>query len=311
MKVLFMGTPDFAVSCLERLILDGHEVSAVVSQADKPKGRGHKTVPTPVKECALKNGIEVYQPETLKDFAFKEELEKIAPEVIVVVAYGRILPEYILNYPKYGCINIHGSLLPKYRGAAPIQRAIINGEKKTGVTAMFMEKGLDTGDMILKKETEIKEGENAEELFCRLSLLGAEALSETLKLLKDGDVKAEKQNDAESTYAEMLTKETGSIDWNKTQNEIINLIRGAYAWPVAYTKYKGENLKIYVAEGGGGQCGKRCGEIISADKNGLLVACGGGGAVLVKEAQFFGSKRMNIGSYLNGHDIDLNAVLGE
>lgn len=311
MKVLFMGTPDFAVSCLKRLISDGHEVAAVVSQADKPKGRGHKTVPTPVKECAAKNGIEVYQPETLKDFAFKEELEKIDPEVIVVVAYGRILPEYILNYPKYGCINIHGSLLPKYRGAAPIQRVIINGEKKTGVTAMFMEKGLDTGDMILKKETDIKEGENAEELFCRLSVLGAEALSETLELLKNGNVKAEKQNDAESSYAEMLLKETGNIDWNKSSAEIINLIRGAYVWPVAHTKYKGENLKIYSAENGGLCNEKVCGKIVSADKTGLRVACGNGETVLIKEAQFFGGKRMSIGSYLNGHDIDENVVLGE
>lgn len=311
MRVLFMGTPDFAVTCLERLISDGHNVAAVVSQADKPKGRGHKTVPTPVKECAMKNGIEVFQPETLKDFSFKEQLEKIAPEVIVVVAYGRILPEYILNYPKYGCINIHGSLLPKYRGAAPVQQAIINGERKTGVTAMYMEKGLDTGDMILKSETEIGEYENSEELFKRLSIMGAETLSETLRLIENGKVKAEKQDDSKASYASMLTKETGEIDWNKSQDEIINLIRGTYIWPVAHTKYKGENLKIYSAVKGGKTEVRRCGTVVSADKCGMTVVCGGGKTVLIKEAQFFGGKRMSIESYINGHNIDVNTILGE
>lgn len=251
MNILFMGTPEFSVPCLERLISDGHNVSAVVSQADKPKGRGHKMVYTPVKECALKHGIQVFQPETLKDNSFSDELEAINPDVIIVVAYGKILPEYILNYPKYGCINIHASLLPKYRGAGPIQHSIIGGEKITGVTSMYMEKGLDTGDMLFREETEIGEYENCEELYERLSRIGAEVLSKTLRLAESGELKRERQNDSEATYAPMLTKATGEIDWKSSAESIVNLIRGTYMWPVAHTLYKGEPLKIYAAERGG------------------------------------------------------------
>lgn len=310
MNVLFMGTPDFAVPCLERLILDGHKVCAAVTQQDKPKGRGHKLMPTPVKECAIKHNIPVFQPETLKDNAFESELKELNPDVIIVVAYGKILPEYILNFPKYGCINIHASLLPKYRGAGPIQWSIINGEKITGVTAMYMEKGLDTGDMLLKEETEIGEYENCEELYGRLSKMGAEVLSKTLVLAEKGELKPEKQCDEESTYAPMITKDTGRIDWNNSSDSIINLIRGAYVWPVAHTLYNGEILKIYSAVKGCENEKAKPGEIVNVDKKALEVKCGDGKTILIKELQFFGGKRMGIESYLNGHNID-KIMLGE
>ena len=309
MRVLFMGTPDFAVPCLERLISDGHNVCGVVSQKDMPKGRGHKIVPTPVKECAIKNNIDVFQPDTLKDGAFLEELEKLNPEVIIVVAYGRILPEYILNYPKYGCINIHASLLPKYRGAGPIQWCLINGEKVTGVTAMYMEKGLDTGDMLLKEETEIKENENCAELYERLRIMGSDVLSKTLVLAEKGELSPVKQNDDESCYAPMITKETGKIDWNMPADSIINLIRGTYVWPVAHTLYKGENLKIYSAVIGGENTKDLPGSIVNVDKKNLEIKCGDNKTIFLKEVQFFGSSKMSIESYLNGHNIE-KVVLG-
>ena len=311
MNVLFMGTPEFSVPCLERLILDGHNVSAVVSQADKPKGRGKKILFTPVKECAVSHNIPVFQPETLKDDAFKEELININPDVIIVVAYGKILPEYILNYPKYGCINIHASILPKYRGAGPIQWCLINGEKTTGVTAMYMEKGLDTGDMLLKREISIGEYENCEELYEKLSLLGADVLSETLVLAEKGELKPDKQEDSLSTYAPMISKETGLIDWGKSSVDIINLIRGTYVWPVAHTLYNGEPLKIFSAIKGSTNEKNQPGEIVSAGKTGLEVMCGDNKTIIIKEAQFFGSKKMSIESYLNGHNIDSNVILGK
>jgi len=309
MNILFMGTPDFAVPCLERLISDGHKICGVVTQQDKPKGRGHKLVFPPVKECAVKHSLEVFQPDTLKDGAFMPVLENLNPDVIIVVAYGKILPEYILNYPKFGCINIHASLLPKYRGAGPIQWCIINGEKVTGVTAMYMEKGLDTGDILLKRETEIGEYENCCELFERLSVMGADVLSETLVLTEKGELHPEKQNDEESTYAPMITKDTGRIDWNNSARSIINLIRGTYSWPVAHTLYNGEVLKIYSAVMGNNDDTHVPGEIVNVDKKNLEVKCGDGKTVFIKEIQFFGGKRMSIESYLNGHNIE-KTVLG-
>lgn len=310
MKVLFMGTPDFAVPCLERLISDGHLVCGVVSQADKPKGRGKKILFTPVKECAIKHNIPVYQPDTLKDYSFNDELNKLDPDIIIVVAYGKILPEYILDYPKFGCINIHASLLPKYRGAGPIQWCLINGENVTGVTSMYMEKGLDTGDMLLKREVPIGEYENSEELFKRLSIIGAQVLSETLILAEKGELNPEKQCDNLSCYAPMITKETGRIDWNKSSSDIINLIRGTYVWPVAHTIYNNEPLKIYSAVKGNVNNSAKPGEIINAGKSGLEVQCGDNNTVILKETQFFNSKRMSIESYLNGHNIECGTILG-
>jgi len=216
MKILFMGTPEFAVPCLEALINSNHQVVGAVTQPDKPAGRGHKLTPPPVKVCAEEHNIKVFQPETLKDFAFKAELTELAPDLIIVVAYGKILPEYILQFPKHGCINMHASLLPKYRGAGPIQWVVINGEKKTGITSMLMEKGLDTGDMLLKCETEIGEYETADQLHDRLMVMGADLMIETIKQLEKGELKPEKQNDAESCYAPMISKETAKIDWSKS-----------------------------------------------------------------------------------------------
>lgn len=308
MRILFMGTPDFAVPCLEKLYNEGHEIIGAVSQPDKPKGRGHKLVPTPLKACAENLNIPVFQPETLKDNAFLPVLEELNPEIIVVVAYGKILPEYILNFPKYGCINVHGSLLPKYRGAAPIQWAVINGEKETGVTTMYMGKGLDTGDMLLKATTPIGEYETSGELFDRLSLIGADLIAETLVKLEKGEVSRQVQNEDEATYAPIITKETGFIDWSKTAREIINLIRGCNPWPVASTTYKGEILKIYSAEMGD-PTSSPAGTILGIKNKCLEVACGDK-SILIKEIQFFGGKRMTVESYINGHEIDLKEILG-
>ena len=307
-RVLFMGTPDFAVPCLKQIIDDKYTVVGVVTQPDKPKGRGHKMVPPPVKECAVENGIAVFQPETLKNESILEELKSLAPDLIIVVAYGKILPEYILNYPKFGCVNVHASLLPKYRGAGPIQWSVINGEKVTGVTTMYMEKGLDTGDMILKAETEIGDGETYGELHDRLSLLGAELLSKTMYEIAKGTSKREKQDDTLSCYAPMISKETGHIDWSKDGAEILNLIRGTNPWPMSYSLYEGVPMKIITATIEKDVKGTE-GEIVRADKGGILVACGGGCGILIKEIQMQGSKRMDVASYLNGHEIKANTIL--
>ena len=248
MKVLFMGTPDFAVPCLESIIKsENNNVIGVVTQPDKPKGRGHKLQPTPVKAKAVEYNIPVFQPETLKNRSFEDELKQLNPDIIVVVAYGQILPEYILNFPKFGCINVHASLLPKYRGAAPIQWSVINGDTTTGVTTMYMAKSLDTGDMIQKAEIQIGDEETAGELHDRLSLIGADLIVETIKKLSEGKAIRVPQNDSLSSYAPMLNKETGHIDWNKNSSDIINLIRGTNPWPGAFTSYKSEIMKIYKA----------------------------------------------------------------
>lgn len=309
MRILFMGTPEFAVPCLEALINSEHQVVGAVTQPDKPAGRGHKLTPPPVKVCAEENGIKVFQPETLKDFSFKTELEELAPDLIIVVAYGKILPEYILNFPKYGCINMHASLLPKYRGAGPIQWVVINGEKKTGITSMLMEKGLDTGDMLLKCETEIGEYETADHLHDRLMVMGADLMVETIKQLEKGELKPEKQNDAESCYAPMISKETARIDWTKPAREIICLICGMNSWPVAHTLYMGELMKIYMAVMGN-TSKSSCGQIVSADEKGIEVVCGDGNTIVITDVQFKGSKQMKVRDWLNGHKIEMGEILG-
>ncbi len=308
MRILFMGTPEFAVPCLDALIKNGHQVCGVVTQPDKPAGRGHKLTLPPVKVLALENKIEVFQPETLKDFAFKGELERLNPEMIVVVAYGKILPEYILNYPKYGCINMHASLLPKYRGAGPIQWSVINGEEKTGITSMLMEKGLDTGDMLLKCETPIGEYETAGELHDRLKEMGAELLIETVKKAEKGELSPEKQCDENSSYAPMLSKETAKIDWSKSAKVVSKLICGMNPWPVAHTEYKGQMLKIYKAKLGGLARGK-AGQIVKADNEGIEILCGDDCTIIATEVQFTGSKRMQVRDFLNGHSIDTGEIL--
>ena len=309
MKILFMGTPDFASEILRAISETDNEIVGVVSQPDKPKGRGHKLVPTDVKVMAESLGLTVYQPETLKDGAFSETLNTLAPDMIVVAAYGRILPEYILNYPRYGCINVHASLLPKYRGAAPIQWSIINGDEKTGVAIMKMEKGLDTGDVISVSETPIAEYETAGELFDRLAKLGGELLVKTIPEIENGTAVYKKQDESQSTYAEKITKELSKIDWTLSNDKISKLICGMSPFPGAVTVYNGEMFKIYEAEKTNGE--GECGEILGIEKNkGLKVACGNG-ALYIKTVQFPGLKRMNIEDYARGHEIANGVILGD
>ncbi len=308
MKILFMGTPDFAVPSLEILIENNYEICGVVTQPDKPKGRGHHLTPPPVKECATAHNIPVFQPETLKGEAFMEELKTLNPDIIIVVAYGKILPPYIIEFPKFGCVNVHGSLLPKYRGAAPIQWAVINGEEETGITTMQMDNGLDTGDMLLTLKTKIGENETAGELFDRLSYLGAEALIKTLEKIKDGSITRTPQNDAESSYAKMLDKNTGKIDWTKSAKEIFSLIKGTNPYPTAHTLYKGEVLKIFTASIGG-KTDKKAGEIIGLPDKKIEVACGDGTSLLLCEVQPLGKKRMDTQSFLKGNSVEIGEIL--
>lgn len=308
MRILFMGTPDFSVPCLKALIASEDMVVGVVTQPDKPKGRGHKMQPPPVKETAEAAGIPVFQPPSLKNGTFHEVLEQLQPELIIVVAYGKILPTYILEFPAYGCINVHASLLPKYRGAGPIQWSVIHGEQETGITTMYMEEGLDTGDMLLSEKTLILPDENAGQLHDRLSEMGASVLLRTISALKSGTLTRIKQDDRQSSYAPMMEKETGKIDWTAPAEKIHCLIRGTNPWPVAYTWYGDEMLKVYKAHCGGAEAGAP-GEIKSAGKQGIVVVCGDGMTLCIEELQFKGGKRMPAASYLNGHSFDTNIVL--
>lgn len=310
MRILFMGTPDFAAETLNAMVSAGLDVRAAVSQPDKPKGRGHKLMPTDVKTAAQAADIPVYQPQSLKNNELMPLLDEIKPELIVVAAYGKILPEYIINYPKYGCINVHASLLPKYRGAAPIQRAIIDGESETGVTIMQMDKGLDTGDMLMSVKTQIGRYETAGELFDRLAVMGGELLVKAVHAIESGNINPVKQNDSEHTYAPMLSKADGKIDWTKSAYEISKLICGMNPWPVAYTEYNGEPLKItetYADEENDSE--GMPGEIISLEKGKGLRIVTGKGTLYVKTAQFSGSKRMNVEDYARGHEIKIGTVL--
>ncbi len=307
MNILFMGTPDFAVPCLDILVKDGYDICGVITQPDKPRGRGHKLTPPPVKVCANENNIPVFQPETLKNNGISDVLESLKPEIIIVVAYGKILPEYVLNYPKYGCVNVHASDLPKYRGAAPVQRCVINGEKETGVTTMYMEKGLDTGDMIYKSKTPIPENETYGILHDRLSLMGAELLLKTVKAIEKGIAPREKQNDAEASYAQMITKETGKIDWSSSAESILNLIRGLNPYPMSQTSYGDEVMKIISAEKSGSGTGE-AGSLRIGNKS-IEVLCGDMNYIKIKELQFKGSKPMTAESYLNGHSMDESIIL--
>lgn len=309
MKIIFMGTPDFAVPCLDMLVKEGHEVCLVVTQPDKPKGRGKKMLFPPVKEKAIEYGIEVFQPVKVKEEEAVEKLRSYNADIIVVVAFGQILPESILNMPKYGCINVHGSLLPKYRGAAPIQWSVINGDTKTGVTTMYMEKGLDTGDMLLKAEFDITSEDTYGTVHDKMCVIGADVLKETLVKIENGTIVREKQDDALSNYAPMISKETGHIDWNKTSFEIINLIRGLDPVPAAWTVYNDEVLKIWKAVKF--ECDNstaKCGEIADITKKGFVVKTGDG-FVLVTEIQARGGKRMATDAYMRGHAVEKGIVL--
>lgn len=309
MNIVFMGTPEFAVPTLEKLT-EFHHVAAAVTQPDKQKGRGKKFSFPPVKETALKYGIPVLQPVKARDEEFIETLEKLAPDVIVVVAYGQILPESILNIPKYGCINVHGSLLPKYRGAGPIQWAVLNGEKETGITTMYMEKGLDTGDMIDKAVLTMDKKETSGTLHDKLMVLGAELLLETLKKLEDKTAVRVKQNDDESSYAPMLSKEMGKIDFSKTAEEIERWIRGLNPWPSAYTELEGKTLKIWDADTICYDGQEKPGTVIDVTKKQIMVACGQG-ALALNEIQLSGKKRMTVQAFLAGAKINTGTLLGE
>ncbi len=307
MRIVFMGTPAFAVPCLQGLIDAGHDVCAVFTQPDKPKGRGYALTPPPVKELALKHGIQVFQPATLRTVEAAETIRNLKPDVIVVVAYGKILPKEILGIPPLGCINVHASLLPKYRGAAPIQWAVINGEKITGVTTIYMAEGLDTGDMLLTEHTMIGPDETSGELHDRLSMIGAELIVKTLRAVEDGTVKRIPQTEENTCYASMLTKELSHIDWNKPAAAIHNLVRGLSPWPVASTVYRGKLLKIHQSKTVTGYWGS-VGQI--ADANGLFVVCCGEGTALeLVEVQYEGGKKMSGRDFLRGHPADKDLIL--
>ena len=300
MRVIFMGTPDFAVPSLEAL-LTKHEVVLVVTQPDKPKGRGKKMVPTPVKACALEHGIPVLQPEKVKEPEFVEQLRSYEPDLIAVTAFGQILSEPILEMPKYGCINVHGSLLPKYRGAAPMQWSIIDGEKVTGITTMYMAKGLDSGDMLLKAEVEITDEDTFATIHDKMAVTGANLLLDTLDQLEAGTLERIPQDHDAATYAPMIKKETGHIDWSKNRQDIINLIRGLNPVPAAYTIYEEEVLKIFGAALSDVQADSAAnGEIVAVAKKGFVVKCGDG-CLLITEVQARGGKRMMTDAYLRGH----------
>ncbi|MDY3618109.1 methionyl-tRNA formyltransferase [Agathobaculum sp.] len=307
MRIVFMGTPDFAVPSLQKLLDEGHEVAAVYTQPDKPQGRKQVLTAPPVKELALRHGIPVCQPATLKNEDEQQKLRALAPELIVVVAYGKLLPKAVLDIPPRGCINVHGSLLPRWRGAAPIQWAVIAGDRTAGVTTMQMAEGLDTGDMLLKYETAIGERETAGELFDRLAQAGAELLAETL--VKLDKIIPQPQDDSQSCYAKMLDKQLAVIDWNRSAQEVDCLVRGLNPWPVALTTLAGERLKIFAAVPCAGE--GRPGEVLRADaKRGFIVACGEG-AVELTDVQLVGGKRMTASDFLRGHSVTERSLLGD
>lgn len=308
MKVLYMGTPDFAVEPLKALVNNGYEVCGVVTQPDKPVGRKAVLTPPPVKVEAENLGIKVYQPQTLKNGEGMEILRELNPDIVIVVAYGKILPKDFLEYSKYGCINIHGSILPKYRGAAPIQHCVLEGEEYAGVTSMQMDVGLDTGDMLLCEKTKIGENETAGELFDRLAPMGADLLIKTLVALEKGELVPQKQNDEESTYASMLSKTMSPVDFSKSAQEVHNQIRGLDPWPVALTYLEGKTLKLFRSSISNVLDSGNAGETKTL-KDGLAIFCGDGKAVVVSEVQFEGKKRMNAADFLRGHSIPDGTVL--
>lgn len=308
MNAIFMGTPEFAVESLNVLDRSEFDVKLVITQPDRRSGRGKKLQSPAVKQRAIELGFEVFQPESIKTPEAVEKIQQIDPDVIIVVAFGQILPKAILDIPRLGCINVHASLLPKYRGAAPINYAIINGEDKTGVTTMYMDQGLDTGDMIISKSIDI-EGDDAQQLTARLSLLGGEVLEETLKLIVQNSAPRTRQSDAEATYAPVMSKSFGIIDWNRSAADIENLIKGTYPWPSAYTFYNGETLKILSAQRSGNRSVYPPGTISDITKDGIYVATLDED-IKITEVQLSGKKRLMVSEFLKGNAVQRKAVLG-
>lgn len=306
MRVLFMGTPEFAVSSLRRLVEDGHTICGVFTQPDKPKNRGHKLAFSPVKEYALSENIPVYQPVTMRDSNTLDLVRKLAPELTVVAAYGKLLPEDILSIPPYGSINVHSSLLPKYRGAAPINWAILNGEEETGVSIMHMAKELDAGDVILQKSTSIGAEEDAQSLTVRLADLGAEALSAAVAALAAGTAGRTPQDESQQTYASMLSREMSPVDWTRSAHDIACQVRGLIPWPCAATDVVGgEPMKLFSVREIGEETAAPPGTITAAGKQGIDIACGDGRLLRILELQAQGGKRMAAAAYLLGHPIQI------
>jgi len=309
MRIVFMGTPDIAVGCLQKIIDEKHEILGVVTQPDKPVGRGKKLGMPPVKELALKYDIPVYQPVKARDEEFVKVLQDLNPDLIVVVAFGQILPKSILDIPKFGCVNVHVSLLPKYRGAAPINWVIINGEEKTGVTTMYMDEGLDTGDMILTSEFDLNDEITAGELHDIMKEEGAKVLKETIDLIEKGEAPRIKQNHDEFTYAPMMSKSLGQIDFYKSAKDIHNLVRGVNPWPSAYTTYDNQTMKVWKTKVLNETSDKEPGTIISVDKEGIKVSTKDN-IILIKEIQMPGKKRVLVEEYIKGNSIESNKILG-
>ena len=309
MRIVFMGTPDFSVPTLEALVASEHEVVGVVTQPDKPKGRGKEIHMSPVKECALQHNIPVYQPVRARDEAFVDEMRALNPDVMVVIAFGQILPKSLLELPKYGCVNIHASLLPKYRGAAPIQWAVINGDEETGITTMMMDVEMDTGDMLEKTVVKLDPEETGGSLFDRLSLLGGDLILSTLSKLEKGEITPEKQGESPTAYASMLDKKMGNIDWNKSAVVIERLVRGLNPWPSAYTHLDGKTLKIWACDVLPQSASKgESGEILEVTKDAIHVQTGDGILVL-REIQLAGKARMDAGAFLRGYKVVPGTVL--
>lgn len=309
MNLIFMGTPDFAVGTLEALIDAGHDVKLVVTQPDKPKGRGKTVQFPPVKECAVAHGIEVYQPKKIREPECVEYLRQYDADLIVVAAFGQILPKEILDMPKYGCINVHASLLPKYRGAAPIQWAVINGDKVSGVTIMRMDVGLDTGDMIAKEKVVLDEKETGGSLFDKLSEVGAQLCVRVIPEIEAGTAVYTEQEEAQATHTTMIKKQLGDIDWTKTAKEIECLIRGLNPWPSAYTRLNGKTLKIWDADVVETESGKKAGTVVEAQADRFLVQTGSG-CLALREVQLEGKKRMAADAFLRGNHAEQDTILG-
>ena len=309
MKIVFMGTPDFAVEPLRALIREGHEIALVCTGADKPRGRGYELTPSPVKAAALEYGLEVIHPD-FRDAGTVESLRSLKADVFVVVAYGKILPAEVLSIPKFGCVNIHASLLPSYRGAAPIQWAVIDGRKETGITTMVMGEGLDTGDILMQYRTEISPDETGGSLFDRLSVMGGEAITDTLRRLEAGTAERTPQGETDTKYASMLKKEDGRIDWNRPAEETERLIRGLNPWPSAFTTMNGKLLKIWSAECAENLEGRKPGQAVT-EKGSALYVQTGEGSLKINELQPEGKKRMSADAFLRGYQLEEGIILGK